>query len=86
MVSGILGILGPIILWGLKKFIEASNMKEQQKKNYYAFLKDVDQHTKVDVTNYIAAGDAREETIARIKVKRLELGIDEKGDKVESAG
>ena len=79
MFSAIAGIVGPIILFAPKKFIESMALSEAQKKNYYAFLKDVDQHTKVDVTNYIAAGEARQTTIDMIKARRAELGIDAKG-------
>lgn len=69
-IAAILGVIGPVILWGLKKWIETLNLKDAQLKNYYAFLEDIDKHTKIDVTNYIAAGTARQATIDRIKAMR----------------
>lgn len=70
MTGTMIKMLGPLVLWGLKRFVEAMNLKEAQKKNYYAFLEDMDKHTKTDATNYIAAGDARQATIDRIRAAR----------------
>ena len=62
--------LGPLFLWGLKRWMDSMNLKEEQKKSYYAFLESIDKHTKIDVTNYVAAGNARQATIDRIKARR----------------
>ncbi len=84
-MTAIFSILGPVVLWGLKQWIKSQALSEEQKKNYYAFLEDVDKHTKIDVTNYIAAGNAREETIRRINDRRKQLGLNSEGKLVEDS-
>lgn len=70
IITALANILGPLALYLVKTWVESMQLKKDQLKNYYAFLEDIDQHTKIDVANYVAAGDAREETIKRIREKR----------------
>lgn len=84
IIGSVLGILGPVILWFLKQWVQSMALTEQQRKNYYAFLEDVDKHTKVDVANYVAAGNARQATIDKIIAQRKELGIDAKAQPLET--
>lgn len=78
IVGGLLNMFGPIVLWGLKKYVEYVNMTEEQKRNYYEFLADLDKNTKIDVTTYMAAGNAREATIKRIiEDRKMATGGDE---------
>lgn len=74
IIASVLGMLGPLILFGLKKWVESMALTAAQKKNYYVFLESIDQHTKIDVANYVAAGSARQATIDRIKARRKKDG------------
>lgn len=72
MIAAILNIFGSIIMWGLNQYIKIANLKEEQLKNYYAFLEDIDNHTEIDAKQYKEAADARQATKDRIRKRRLE--------------
>lgn len=67
-------LAGPLSLWLLKRWIENEGIKADQLKSYYAFLEEIDKQTKIDVTLYVAASDARQATIDRIKKAREQSG------------
>lgn len=71
MTATLLNIFGSLIMWSLRKWIDAQNLKEEQLKSYYEFLEVVDKNTEVDAAQYIAASDARNATKDRIRKRRL---------------
>ena len=66
MLSTILTLLGPIIVFIVKQFIGEQERLEKFIKSYYGFIDQVDHSVKTKVANHIALNEAR-------MLKQLEL-------------
>ena len=70
MVEGIFKIAGPIIAWLFKSYVNKTVKNEAKRANFNEWMASIDTEVDLDVANYLAATEARQATLDRIRKRR----------------
>jgi len=71
MLSAILSMAGPLVVFFIKMFIKNAEAKQKAIKNYYEFISQIDKKSATKVANYLAAEK---------ELERIQLEIREKNE------